>query len=333
MNEFSSHIEFLLHSHNCVIVPGFGGFVVNYTTAKHDGLSVVEAPGCELVFNGELTHNDGLLAESYMKTDKISFDAATLRIKQLVRKMNLQLEEKKELKMGDLGTFSINEKSRLVYSPGAFVRPELFGLTKASLRPVIQIHSHTEAAQKTVRKSVVLRNTGIVAAVAAVILLSMMIFPFEGNKLNIQTAQIISELGLFNHADKIETPKENKAVTGYTKKTDIETTINNPQEEVLPETETVTNETNTDILSNALPETTPVEKYYIIVGVFKSQPAVDKTIELFQNKGFSDIHTLERGGRKHIYTSSFNNKEEALAYLSDIKSNYRECRDAWLLKN
>lgn len=29
MNRLVSHIEFLLHHHNCVIIPDFGGFVVN----------------------------------------------------------------------------------------------------------------------------------------------------------------------------------------------------------------------------------------------------------------------------------------------------------------
>ena len=39
MNEMVSHIEFLLHEHNCVIIPDFGGFVVNTQPSRRDGVS------------------------------------------------------------------------------------------------------------------------------------------------------------------------------------------------------------------------------------------------------------------------------------------------------
>ena len=31
-----SHISYLLHEHDCVILPAFGGFVANYHSAKID---------------------------------------------------------------------------------------------------------------------------------------------------------------------------------------------------------------------------------------------------------------------------------------------------------
>ena len=76
MNRLVTHIEFLLHEHNCVIIPDLGGFVVNTTNSQRDGIALFYPPSCELVFNRELTYNDGLLAESYMKAYDLTFEAS-----------------------------------------------------------------------------------------------------------------------------------------------------------------------------------------------------------------------------------------------------------------
>ncbi len=80
MDEIALHIDFLLHTHDCIIVPGLGGFVVNVTDIERNGLWGIDSPSCELIFNNKLTYNDGLLAESLMKTNKISFDVAIKKI-------------------------------------------------------------------------------------------------------------------------------------------------------------------------------------------------------------------------------------------------------------
>ncbi|MDR1743405.1 MAG: SPOR domain-containing protein [Dysgonamonadaceae bacterium] len=319
MNELISHIEFLLHSHNCVIVPGFGGFVVNYTPARYDGLSVVETPKSELVFNRELTHNDGLLAESYMKTDKVSFDAATLKIKQAVNELHQQLDERKSISAGDLGSFSIDSALRLVYTPGAFIRPELFGLTKATLKPIIQIQPLIKEDDKPVARKVALRNIGIGAAVAAVITAIMFIFPINGEKLNLQTARMLFESGLFGH-------HANKCANSSP--VPLETV--NPVVTKTPEAENIIPEAPSSVPETIIPEDSP--KYYVVMGVFETVTKAQKVSAMLNADGFSEVHILKRYGRQHIYTASFSNKEEAQAYVKNIRTNHRAYRDAWILK-
>lgn len=65
----------LLARQECVIVPGFGGFVVNDCVAKLDGGKFFP-PRKELVFNARLVHNDGDLAHALMKSRSCSFDEA-----------------------------------------------------------------------------------------------------------------------------------------------------------------------------------------------------------------------------------------------------------------
>ena len=57
------HINNLLLKHNCVIVPGLGGFVANYKSARiHPVNHTFTPPAKEIVFNTGLKHNDGILA-------------------------------------------------------------------------------------------------------------------------------------------------------------------------------------------------------------------------------------------------------------------------------
>src|SRR5690554_2150869 len=168
MNQLVSHIEFLLHEHNCVIIPDFGGFVVNTIASRRDGIAAFHAPQSELVFNRELTHNDGLLAQSYMKSYSLTFEAAMHKIESAVQEMKLQLREQKHVELGKLGSFKMNDSKRFVYTPAAFVPPAFFGLSKASLKPLIQMHTPT-APSKQVSRQRRLRTTGISAAAVAAI--------------------------------------------------------------------------------------------------------------------------------------------------------------------
>ncbi|NLA48282.1 MAG: hypothetical protein GX876_02335, partial [Bacteroidales bacterium] len=61
--DITSFIRELLFSHDCVIVPGFGGFVGNYAPARIDrATSTFYPPSKQISFNRNLRNNDGLLA-------------------------------------------------------------------------------------------------------------------------------------------------------------------------------------------------------------------------------------------------------------------------------
>lgn len=294
---------------------------MNYTPARHDGLSVVEAPKNELVFNADLTHNDGLLAESFMKTGKVSFDAAMLRIKNEVRELRQQLENRKTIEMGTLGSFTINPESHLVYSPGKFVRPELFGLSRAALSPIMQMPAVAGHGGKKPAKKVTLRKIGIGAAVAAVIAAAIFIFPLDGEKFNVQTARMWSESGLFHRpAENQPQPLNADAGSG------VSTTDNS--------SETLSSSAPAMAQDEAEARVAPTQtqKYYVVMGVFESSAKVRKATEILNADGFSDVRTLERYGRQHLYAASFSDKEEALSYLNDIRASHRAYRDAWILK-
>lgn len=321
MNQLISHIEFLLHEHNCVIVPGLGGFVVNTISSHKDGVSVFDAPSCELVFNRDLAHNDGLLAQSYMKAERITFEAATRKIEQSVQQLVKQLREQRYVELGKLGVFTMNDEKRFMYTPAQFVRPSLFGLNKAVLKPLI--HMQPALPLKPEVRKTRLRTIGISAAAAAAIALLVFMLPVSDNTIHRQTAQIISESGWFRSA---QTPS---ATVTPVSQEDTAISVQMPTAESVGEddgrsgvTAVVVKEQQTDISP----------KFYIVVGVYERQSGAEKILAALKTEGFSQAAKLERPGRTDVYAAWFSDKTQAETYLREFHKKHPVYSDAWVMK-
>ena len=78
MIELAQHIEALLLENDCVIVPGFGGFVAHYAPASRIiNENLFLPPPRTIGFNSQLKLNDGVLVQSYMIAYDTSFADAT----------------------------------------------------------------------------------------------------------------------------------------------------------------------------------------------------------------------------------------------------------------
>lgn len=322
MNEMVSHIEFLLHTHNCVIVPGLGGFVVNTTPARKKGLSDFLSPVCELVFNRELSYNDGLLVESFMRVEKISFEAAQMKIDTAVKQLKNNLRENKVADLGDLGVFRMTDTQRFSYFPKPFVRPDYFGLSTASLKPIIQLQPKNSPAQKQqAEKKNTWKKIGVGAAAAVAIAFVLLLFPIQDTDLRHQTAQIITESGLFGN--KMDKPKAGTAVLETIERSDIEHSTSNPTIEVadsqIADSEQVEN-------SEILP------RYYIVTGVYEVREFADKMIAQLKEEGYGNPSTIEKSGRISVFSESFPTIEEAYNALNKLVKQNKNHRDAWVLK-
>ncbi|MDE7126092.1 MAG: hypothetical protein K2O12_06400, partial [Muribaculaceae bacterium] len=121
MNTLIRHIEYLVTKHDCVIVPGLGAFIAQYQSAviSEDGLSVVP-PSRMLVFNGALMHNDGLLAASVARKERVHYDEALSLVKQGVTGIKRQLELDEEVSLGSLGRLIKAENGQtIIFEPSA----------------------------------------------------------------------------------------------------------------------------------------------------------------------------------------------------------------------
>jgi hypothetical protein len=320
MNDLLSHIEFLLHEHNCVVVPDLGGFVVNVVSAPREGISDFYAPVCELAFNRDLKHNDGLLAQSYMKTDALSFESATQKIGKEVQTLKKQLREQHHLELGKLGTFTMQDDEHFIYTPAVFVRPVFFGLSKASLKPLIQMPV-PKLPSKRESEKVGLRTIGARAAAVVAIILLTFIYPTSNTNVERQAAQMF--------------PTMEKAVVAATfpinQNQDVQEMPFEKEEEAIFASEEIEEILGKLPVDQEIIENLPA--YYIIIGVFTYEEGADKTIELLTvNGNFPQAEKIKRSGRFFITVASHSDRSAAEIELRKIHREYPTHNDAWILK-
>ena len=90
--ELGRHIEILLLSNDCVIVPDLGGFMAHHIEAHYDDEErVFLPPQRTLGFNPQLKLNDSLLAQSYIEAYDISYPEALRRIEEEVSELKQSL--------------------------------------------------------------------------------------------------------------------------------------------------------------------------------------------------------------------------------------------------
>lgn len=131
MNELSRHIEVLLLTNDCVVLPGLGGFVAHYVPAKYsEDENVFLPPMRTLGFNPQLTLNDSLLVQSYASTYDMSYPEALRRVEADVATLKNSLSEKGEYLIHGVGTLSVNSDGSIVFEPFAsgLLTPSLYAL-------------------------------------------------------------------------------------------------------------------------------------------------------------------------------------------------------------
>jgi hypothetical protein len=322
MNELVSHIEFLLHSHLCVIVPHFGGFVLNCIPARKIGLASFAPPEYELLFNQELTHNDGLLTESFMRMHDISFEEANLLIKKQVDELKISLSSGESLFFGDLGSFRINDEGHYVFTPNKFIRPEYFGLSQVSLKPIIEMQPSAPSGRKGTRsKQPTIRHISIASAIATVIAaIIFLITSFDKNIPTSQSANILSESVLFmnNSAKTFGEPVSQPVSRNQNSTSSLSNT----------KPHTTESSANQESTSQVKSET----KYYIVLGVYELRSGAEFTEQTLRAEGFSEVYWLERPGRIDLYTAVFTDRREAENYLKTLHKEYPNHSDAWIMK-
>ena len=67
--------------HECVVVPGFGAFMLNHESARYDAKTQrFLPPSRTLGFNPEVRHNDALLLGSISRREGVSLENARLTL-------------------------------------------------------------------------------------------------------------------------------------------------------------------------------------------------------------------------------------------------------------
>lgn len=112
------YITDLLYRYNCVVVPGFGAFLTQKTSARiNDTTNTFFAPTKSIVFNEQLTTNDGLLVSYIAETEKNSFDDVLAQIKNTVKEWKEKLNEGEKISLHNIGLLWTNFEGKIQFQP------------------------------------------------------------------------------------------------------------------------------------------------------------------------------------------------------------------------
>ena len=321
MKEIALHIDFLLHTHDCVIVPGLGGFVVNGTGVEKNGLWGLDAPSFEVLFNSKLTYNDGLLAESLMRTNDLSYDVAIKLIEKGCEELKNKLVEHGEVEWDNLGTFKADKENNIIFLANKdYVRPQFFGLTNARFKPVV-LTATTDDDNAIPIKAVV---RYVSTAIAAAVVLFFVALSYNNSAPDSQYAEIVSKPLIFGtKGDKAKVVKEIQPATNVAEvEKPVVAASNNSSSSIAAVTEPSISSTTT----------VGAKQYYIIVGVYEVREVAEKSLSRLKSQGFDTASMIERPMRIDVYSASFATREEARTYLFKFHKDNPQYKDAWILR-
>lgn len=173
------HIEYLVTLHDCVVVPGWGAFIANYSASSYDAeAGMMSRPRRSIGFNATVSHNDGLLAQSLVRREGINYNEAMKFIADSVTTFRQQLAMDCEVSMGRLGYFRRNEGRFIEFVPfyHSDGTDQFFGLNDMEIKDVATLEQNMVLADETAaaivpkeRNLFIRKATRIAASVAVLI--------------------------------------------------------------------------------------------------------------------------------------------------------------------
>ncbi|WP_139957348.1 HU domain-containing protein [Flavicella sediminum] len=293
--QLSKYISDLLYRYECVIVPGFGGFVSNVVSSKANHFThTFYPPTKKLSFNSQLQTNDGLLANYISVAENCTFEIANEKINALVIAWKNQLENS-SLTLSNIGELSLNKEGNILFNPltESNYLPSSFGLASYN-SPAIKRESYKQKA--AVLQPVEERKSShfFKYAAAVAVMLTVGTIGWKANE---------------KQMEALETEYQEVVTKKIQQATFI---ISNPLPEI-----------NLDIVK------TVTKNYHLIVGAFGEEANAFKKVKQLKAKGFNaTIIGVNKWGLTQVAVDSYATREEAVKNLAEIK--IKVSKDAWL---
>jgi hypothetical protein len=320
MIELAQHIEALLLDHDCVILPGIGGFITHYTPAEKDeNLSVFLPPTRMIGFNPQLIMNDGLLTQSYMSVYQIGYPEASRRVERLINRLITTLHKEGSVQLPHIGEMLYDIHNAYNFAPyeSKITTPYLYGLDAVEM-PLLQAQ-HASPPQPVPlpdAKSFVeikLSRTFLYRAAAVAVVALVLLFlptPIEKNlSLHEDGAKLLPG-ELIEHIDR-ESLRINPIV-------------------VRPQTPPVAHVAPAEQPAPAQPAAV-AKPYHIIIASMTTEKDVQEMVDNLLKEGFTDAKAIIGNGKMRVGLQSFPTQSDAYRALTDLRRTER-FKNAWVLK-
>ena len=289
--ELLAYIKELLLLNDCVIIPGFGGFVTNYKPANVHQTNFTP-PSKAISFNSKLKFNDGLLINHIAEKEGENYLVVSKKVDLLVQELNYRLTDGETVVVDGVGELYFDENERLAFNP---VIPEnlnldAYGLTSFSYETLYAKNlvpgrispENRDAVQVFFQKRTLKK---VLVAIPVVIALAL--FPIKDNKENLQKSDLSSVTEMMTTRSTV---KEIKPI--------VRSVEANPG--------------NHQIMKE--------HRYFIIGGSFRNENNAEKFIKMKEAEGFEARNIGFIKGLHYIALDSFETFSEAKIAQQKIKS-------------
>ncbi len=305
--DITPFIRELLFSHDCVIVPGFGGFIGNYVSARMDkATSVFYPPVKQISFNRNLRNNDGLLAGRISAHSGMSFNDAVNLIEEFISGVRKRIEKGEKVLFNNIGIFSVNHEGSIQFEPDrtANYNPGSFGLESFQfsraeaydVRKRITKHIDRDTERSHDTRTFLWRAAIIVPLVALATLIPLKTSIFKPRLETTTLTPIIK-----TEAEKVSYPdiKVDSAFTVETSGSGKVISEESPQgaQDISPISSSVKLEES---------------GYYLITGSFRLRENAYQQAELLEEEGFSPEVVMATNGFFRVSAMRCNNLSAAI---------------------
>jgi nucleoid DNA-binding protein len=322
----ATYIADLLAKHDCVIVPGFGGFIGNRVPARIAAFNhTFFPPAKSLLFNINLTHNDGLLASQLVEREKISYTQALRRIGQFVEETEAALVSGQQVILEKIGTLSKDHEGNIQFEQDGETNylDDSFGLATFVSLPV-----QREKFQRRVEKKVT-RYLGITPVrrkriPRAVKWAASLTIPIG----------VAAILGI-THFDVLKNGALNYSGLFYSSETSAPAPTKVPDKVTMamPANERVSPPAKNEVLLKPVQESVKESggSFAIIIGAFRIRDNAERIVAKLCNEGHKAVIIDQtKTGLFRVSIDSYSNREEAIRELADIRA--VDYPAAWLLE-
>jgi hypothetical protein len=293
--DITAFVRELLFGHDCVIVPGFGGFIGNYTPARIDKSSgTFYPPVKQISFNRNLNHNDGLLVGRISGTSKMTYGDARTMVGDFVDEIKRKLEKGEKVVFDNIGSFSANQEGNIQFEPDKSANYYLdsFGLESFQCLPlegydvrkrILKHPGKDEARRASLRKNL-WRAAVIIPLLSAIITVPLKTDLFKA-KVESTTMNPLVLAEFENNKKAVD-----EEIFNSTKTEEIST--NDPVNVAASEiAEPVSLPAENIKAESITPEVTaPVKNesgnYYLITGSFKTEHNAMQQVKMLELEGF-----------------------------------------------
>ena len=291
------HIKELLFRHDCVIIPNFGGLVSNPVSSKINTVSgTIFPPSKLIVFNKNLSINDGLLINHISKKEKISIDDSKNIVFDFSKKITDSLMSERSMRLNNIGLFTLGSEDNIIFHQDIANNFDLnsFGFESFQIQKKTKTKKIIDINQSSTTKKISYKAA---AVLIPLILLSLtnILLDTSTNNINIQK----SDLNFFK---KSKVPKLDVA--------------KNKIEKEIEKIETIT--------------TPKTKNYHVIAGAFIEKSNAEKLNNSLIESNFNSEILLSENGYHRVSYNSFESRENAITELEKLK---RINKSAWILTN